>query len=208
MRIVAISDTHNLLDKVNIPEGDLLLHAGDATMRGSAKEWAKFNEDLGRIKDKFKYGIVAIPGNHDFDLSFGKSIITNAKLAFEEEINVNGLRIWADSYCTIFGNWAYMLPREELKKKRALIPEGLDILLCHNPPYGILDVVDYNWSLRNVGCEELRDAIELKKPKVVVCGHLHEAHGTFKSNDIYYINAAICNDDYNIAFEPIVFELN
>ena len=42
MRIVCLSDTHNLHERIQVPEGDLLLHAGDATNRGTEKEVAAF----------------------------------------------------------------------------------------------------------------------------------------------------------------------
>ena len=53
-----ISDTHNKLDQLTVPDGDILLHAGDATMMGTPDELKKFNKDLGRIKEQFKHVIV------------------------------------------------------------------------------------------------------------------------------------------------------
>ena len=41
MRIVCISDTH-LQHGFTVPEGDLLLHAGDATGRGTLPEIERF----------------------------------------------------------------------------------------------------------------------------------------------------------------------
>jgi hypothetical protein len=40
IRVVCISDTHYRLDKVavTIPDGDILIHAGDFTMKGSVEE--------------------------------------------------------------------------------------------------------------------------------------------------------------------------
>jgi len=64
-RIVFISDTHNQLSDVDVPEGDLLIHCGDWTMGGRAEELTKFNYDMGNLKSKFKLGLVAIAGNHD-----------------------------------------------------------------------------------------------------------------------------------------------
>lgn len=38
-KVVLISDTHTQLDKINIPDGDILLIAGDVTFKGTAPEW-------------------------------------------------------------------------------------------------------------------------------------------------------------------------
>jgi hypothetical protein len=46
-RIVCISDTHNFAHNVGIPHGDILLCAGDFTVKGSKEEVEKFNEWLG-----------------------------------------------------------------------------------------------------------------------------------------------------------------
>ncbi|KAK6011441.1 hypothetical protein OSTOST_23469, partial [Ostertagia ostertagi] len=48
LKVVCISDTHDQLDLVkDIPDGDVLLHAGDMTNYGSEKELRKFNEEIG-----------------------------------------------------------------------------------------------------------------------------------------------------------------
>ncbi len=38
MRIVCISDTHSMHREIVVPDGDMLIHAGDLTMKGSAGE--------------------------------------------------------------------------------------------------------------------------------------------------------------------------
>ena len=44
MKIVCISDTHSLQHKMTIPNGDLLIHAGDISSRGKIEEIEMFNE--------------------------------------------------------------------------------------------------------------------------------------------------------------------
>ena len=63
MRIVCLSDTHNLHDRIRVPEGDLLLHAGDATSRGTEKEVSVFADWLAGLPHRHK---VVVAGNHDF----------------------------------------------------------------------------------------------------------------------------------------------
>ena len=67
IKVVCISDTHNKTNKMQIPSGDILLHAGDFTGQGSEKDIRHFNDFLGTLNDKFKHKVV-IAGNHDMTL--------------------------------------------------------------------------------------------------------------------------------------------
>src|SRR5205807_2128139 len=63
MRIVAISDTHEKHYQLKLPEGDVLVHAGDITNRGRIEKLAEFASWL-NVQD-FKHKII-VCGNHDF----------------------------------------------------------------------------------------------------------------------------------------------
>ena len=64
VRFVCISDTHNRHEKLKLPDGDILLHAGDFTWQGTEGEVENFCNFLKSIKDKYKH-IVVIAGNHE-----------------------------------------------------------------------------------------------------------------------------------------------
>ncbi|XP_066524994.1 metallophosphoesterase domain-containing protein 1 [Hoplias malabaricus] len=49
-RFVCISDTHSRTDSIQMPYGDVLLHAGDFTELGLPSEVKKFNDWLGEDK--------------------------------------------------------------------------------------------------------------------------------------------------------------
>ncbi|KAE8836840.1 hypothetical protein PTNB73_07745 [Pyrenophora teres f. teres] len=61
VRVVCISDTHNLVPE-NVPGGDLLIHAGDMTNDGSVAEIQKQIDWLASLPHR---EIVVISGNHD-----------------------------------------------------------------------------------------------------------------------------------------------
>lgn len=63
MKIVAISDTHNQHTKLAIPACDVLLHAGDVSMRGNVSEIQDFLDWFSHLSQA-KYKILC-PGNHD-----------------------------------------------------------------------------------------------------------------------------------------------
>ena len=62
IKFVCVSDTHNLTNKIQVPEGDVLIHAGDFTNSGKPDEVEWFNKWLGNLPHKHK---IVIAGNHD-----------------------------------------------------------------------------------------------------------------------------------------------
>jgi Icc-related predicted phosphoesterase len=80
-----------------------------------------------------------------------------------------------------------------------LIPENLDVLITHGPPFGILDQTAPGEA--HLGCEELRDAVERKKPRVHLFGHIHGGAGTFENEATRFVNAAYLNERYK-PFDP------
>ncbi len=65
LRFVVISDTHNLHEKIHIPDGDVLIHAGDFTNHGSLLEVQRFTNWFKSLPHPVK---VLVPGNHDMIL--------------------------------------------------------------------------------------------------------------------------------------------
>ena len=54
LRIVAISDTHGLHAGLAVPDGDILIHAGDLTMNGDEDDVIAFDAFLGAFDDSQK----------------------------------------------------------------------------------------------------------------------------------------------------------
>lgn len=67
MRIISISDTHGLHNDLEIPNGDVLVHAGDMTSHGRLTQIEDFNKWIGSFPHKHK---IAISGNHDWGVNF------------------------------------------------------------------------------------------------------------------------------------------
>ena len=51
-----------MTEKLIVPDGDVLLHGGDFTKRGTRKEVQHFNKFLGSLPHKHK---IVIAGNHE-----------------------------------------------------------------------------------------------------------------------------------------------
>ncbi len=223
VKIVLISDTHTKLDRVVLPDGDLLIHAGDATYRGTHLELIKFNNDLGKIKDKFKYGVIFTPGNHDWmaerDEYRFRQIMTNATVLIDEGVKIENFNVYGSPWQPEFCDWAFNLPRNgpQLKRRWGQIPNNTDILVTHGPPYGMLDYVERGMAIEHLGCELLAERIKhLPNLKLHVFGHIHNGFGRFHSTQYIdgveqpstiFVNASICTEEYKPTNRPIVVEL-
>lgn len=208
MRFVAISDTHLFHDQLEIPDGDVLIHAGDMTGLGDIPEISRVCKWLIYQPHKTK---IVVAGNHDCLFqkmpSLARAMVqeTGAIYLEDQETEVNGIRIYGSPWQPFYGNWAFNLrSKAELKKKWDMIPKGIDVLITHGPPKDILDLAPGH---RHAGCEELRRKVFRVKPKVHVFGHLHGGYGRLEQDGITFINASICTDDYEPTNKPQVFDL-
>jgi predicted phosphohydrolase len=195
VRIIAISDTHSFHRDIEVPDGDILVHAGDAAMLGRTDEIVEFNRWLGTLPHPVK---VFCAGNHDFLFeqapALARSLMTNATYLQDELLEVRGLRIYASPWQPRFFDWAFNLDRgEPLRRKWALIPDALDLLITHGPPFGVLD---RNPAGESCGCEELRPAVERVRPRVHVFGHIHHSYGQAAHEGISFVNASVCDERY------------
>jgi len=219
MKIVGISDTHCRLRKMELPEGDMLIHSGDLTFQGNIAEISQELRELERLKSKYKY-IIFVDGNHDWlgqrNPELMRQMCKDAGIIYlqDESVEIEGIKIYGSPWQPAFCNWAFNLPRgEKLKAKWAMIPNDTNILVTHSPPYGILDTVE-RWNgpncefdLEHVGCEELYlRVMELPNLKFHQFGHIHKDYGTIQMGNTTFINASSCNEAYKPVNKPIVYE--
>lgn len=209
MKIVAISDTHGLTKDLKLPDGDVLVHAGDITGMGTMDQVIAANEWLGSYRHQFKH-ILLIPGNHDFlfekDPSLAETLMYNAEVLNHKSKMIEDKLFFGSPYSPWYYDWAFNKHRgEEIKKCWNTIPEGTNVLITHGPPHGFLDAT--NNGTRHVGCEMLLQALERIKPQIHICGHIHEGYGTDNYGNIKLYNAAICDQHYRPINAPLEIEL-
>jgi len=201
---VAISDTHGMYRDIEIPDGDVLIHAGDITRHGKLSELHDFNNWLGEQPHQHK---IIIAGNHDWYFERQKdeslTILTNAIYLEDQSITIAGHNFYGSPWQPEFQNWAFNLQRgKEIQEKWNLISNDIDVLITHGPVFGILDKI---FNGENVGCEALLSKIKEIKPKVHICGHIHEGYGEVVHLGIKFINASITTLRYKPTNAPIVF---
>jgi Icc-related predicted phosphoesterase len=182
MKLFHISDTHGLHAQVKIPEGtDIIVHSGDASNNrdpfANLPEFGRFVVWFEALPVEHK---IYVPGNHDMALARG--LITESELRSrgitvlnEAETEIKGLRFFGSPWVPRYGDWAYMVNRDKLHERWQHIPEDVDVLITHGPPFGILDATygtDHKYEL--VGCRALRKRVEVINPKYMLFGHVHD----------------------------------
>ena len=207
VRIVCISDTHSLVENnqppFDIPDGDILIHAGDFTNQGNLDKVMEFNSWLGSLPHRHK---VVIAGNHDLtfdytkiqrpELQKAKSLLTNCIYLEDSDITIEGPKIYGTPRTPLFGHHlvGFMISSSDTQAWEELcskIPSDTDILITHGPPLGILDA---NTRGEVCGSEELlRHVVERVKPKYHIFGHIHESYGVVTNGSTVFANAATCN---------------
>ena len=204
-RLVAISDTHAMHGQIRIPDGDLLLHAGDFTGHGTLEEVEELNRFLATCPQRHK---VLIAGNHDLcferDPRRARPLLHSCIYLEDSGVELEGLKIWGSPWQPWFFDWAFNLERGSLHEKWDMIPNDVDVLITHGPPMGYRDLTNRGMQ---AGCEELLAALERVQPALHICGHIHEGYGVTRIGRTTCVNASVCTAGYAPTNPPVVLEL-
>ena len=214
LKLTFISDTHAKHKSVDsfLEGGDILIHSGDFMTSGyNPKEAMMFFEWFDKI-DNYSTKVF-ISGNHDRYMEDNpkeaQEILKKYKTIDyleDNSINIDGdIILYGSPHQPEFYNWAFNLPRngEELRNKWELIPDNVDILITHSPPMSYLDTSGHPYNEPNLGCELLKNRVELIKPKIHVFGHIHGSYGYRYNGDTHFINASILDERYIFRNKPL-----
>lgn len=219
MRIISISDTHGDHRKIkNIPDGDVIIHAGDITNRGEIHILHDFIEWFKDLPHRHK---IMIAGNHDLIFERNNkqtkeilNLIQESGIVYlqDSSIIIDNKMFYGAPWQPAFFNWAFNLPRgKALAQKWAMIPDNTNVLITHGPPYQILDKVPRGiMQFEHAGCQDLKHRIsELKQLQAHCFGHLHLNSGIWEDSvsKIKFVNSAICTESYEPDNEPKVFDI-
>ena len=229
-RFVLISDTHG--HRPSLPDGDILLHAGDFTLSGNLKATLTAMDWLGVQAAKYEH-VIVVGGNHDwfwYHLSrelgtqavrdfvqkhAGSNVVYLENELWATELEGKVFSIYGSPAQPTFGDMAWNYERgPEIRAVWDKIPTlGVDILMTHGPAHNILDWV----GKQRAGCVDLREAIDRVQPKLHVFGHIHAAYGrgrafTQGGRTTESYNAALCGEaqpdrkSYPLAHKPWVLD--
>lgn len=225
MIIGALSDTHNqqfsrqmqpnyCMD--NPEHKDIIVHAGDATVRGTMGEIHAFADWVAEVSRKVQ-AFIFVPGNHDWGFYAHTSIamayfkdIQNFHLLEDSGLTIDSVKFWGtpvtkdyipDAASKVLrrrgaDGWAWGRSEEQLANHWKLIPDDTNVLITHSPPLGILD----SNGKQSFGSPSLLKRIQEIKPKYHVFGHIHDSRGSMVINDgkTTCINAAMLDERYHL----------
>lgn len=212
MRFIFTSDTHGggrTRTRPAIPEGDVLIHSGDLTGRGTLAQLQDEANWLASLPHRHK---IVVAGNHDWCLYRDHERALAERMLYEAGVTYlrdatewlpNGMSVYGTPWVPEFCGWAFMRYEHDLEPIFDAIPK-CDILVCHGPAHGVLD-----WASdgRPCGSPSLRRAVERASPVVFAFGHIHEGYGTQQVGPTTYINAACCDMGYYPVNPPIIRDL-
>lgn len=187
MRLIAMADTHGYHGQLQVPEGDILVHAGDLTQRGTLTQLREVADWLRSLPHRHK---VIIAGNHDFAFqrtpAEARALFAGLTYLEDEAITLDGVRLYGSPWQPWFHDWAFNARRgPDIDAKWQRIPEELDVLVTHGPPAGFGDKV---FSGERVGCEDLTRHLGRTKPRFHLFGHIHEDSGQWQVGE-----TRVCN---------------
>lgn len=228
LKIVATSDFHGTLPEI-IDPADIAIIAGDVSPfhiqfnKPACKVWFE-TEFADWIKRLPVDEVFMTPGNHD---AYMENIATKnlsalriacegkLKILFNESavyIDSYGLQwtIFGTPYCHEFGQWPFMRTENSLKDKFKKIPDKVDIIISHDPPFGISDAdITFEVPANNymhLGNEPLAARLFNVNYKILFCGHLHT--GDHRLNPYSRIvNVSYWNEHCDKSFLPFYTEI-
>ena len=173
MKLLAFSDLHCDLSQAKrltewAGEADAVVCAGDLASVHSGLE------DTVAVLRAIERPTLLVPGNNETDAALREACAgwDAASVLHGEVAEIEGL--------TFFGlgagvpvtpwDWSFDLTEEEARSMLRRCPQEC-ILVVHSPPRGYAD----SSGGAHLGSEAVLAAIEEKRPRLALCGHIHEA---------------------------------
>ena len=173
MRLLAFSDVHRN-DRTARKLADM---AADADVVVAAGDFADLHIGLDKLIDMLvviETPTVLVPGNNETEDALREACQgwKAATVLHGEGKTIDGVDFYGlgGGIPTTPWDWSFDLTEEEAEAKLAGTPEG-GVLVVHSPPKGHLD------GPRELGSEAILSAIQEKRPRVAICGHVHEDGG-------------------------------
>ncbi len=217
MRIAFTSDTHLQVNNrkpehidlfKDVRHVDVLVHCGDATVRGTPPEIASFSAWFKELDCPIK---LFVPGNHDIlfqtnEMQARHLLDSSITCLMDESIVIDGVHFYGSPILPAYGPWAFGLERgsAEMRRARAAIPH-CDVLITHCPPGNILDRVNTD----HAGCDDLYRRVVEIQPTIHAFGHVHEGYGSKYDwgLETLFLNVACCNHKYRPENRPLIADI-
>lgn len=161
-----------------MPAGHVFIHCGDWTNYGELPAVYDFVEWVRALPYEHK---LIIAGNHDkwaatspYGMVKETFAQAGATYLMNEAVGVEGLKFYGMPWVPPFGRWWFMAGKGEREIYINRIPDDIDVLITHGPPYGVLDETMLG---EKAGCPILARRVLEIAPMVHCFGHIHEGTG-------------------------------
>ena len=176
MKLLAFSDLHRDLGQA----AKLVEMSAEADVVVGAGDFASVHEGLGETIGALaaiEKPTVLVPGNNETEdaLREAASGWSAATVLHGSGTAIDGTEFYglgAGIPITPW-DWSFDLDDESAAEKLAPCPEGA-VMVLHSPPQGHCDS---SGNGDHFGSKALLQAIEQRRPRLVVCGHIHESWG-------------------------------
>ncbi|MBI4616681.1 MAG: metallophosphoesterase [Planctomycetes bacterium] len=213
MEIVVLGDVHGemarldrTLELVSDARPELVLFAGDIALdppweaRHRRAQRERHDDSVRRIlaraRDAFGAPVVFVPGNHDLADPPADAPATNAD---RRVVEVAGLSVagFGGAGPELFGfpyEWKEEEADEGLARLFGRAPPPVNIFLCHTPPRDT--TLDRTRGGGHVGSTSVLHWLQVVRPRLFVCGHIHEAWGLERVRGVPCLNAGALGEPY------------
>ena len=200
LRVVCLSDTHGQHAQLIVPDGDILVHAGDFTLMGDEDDANSFGAWFGALPHKHK---ILVHGNHEANAPWAKqtrSLVPSATFLQGSSIDL-AHPLAADRPPVVVHGTSWFWPMKSRNPHYEAVTAPCDVLVCHSPCAGRVD--------GGVGCGELLRLARRLRPRLVVSGHIHTAHGVVeRDGGIVFVNAANASEGHaQMGWSPVVVDI-
>jgi uncharacterized protein len=177
VHLLCFSDLHRDLEQAEL----LVQMSADADVVIAAGDFASVHAGLSETIDvlaEIETPTVVVPGNNETadalrEACSGWAAATVLHGGSAEIDGVEFFGLGAGVPITPW-DWSFDLSDDQAAEMLRSCPEGA-FLVVHSPPYGHCDL---SGTGQHLGSTAILEAIELKRPPVAVCGHIHESWGT------------------------------
>jgi len=188
LKIVAMADTHMFHADLKVPDGDVLIHAGDMCRFGTLDELETARDFLASLPHSYK---IIVAGNHDRAFedqpAEARALFKDFTYLEDTACTIDGIRFYGSPWTPWLNDWAFNLPRgRALAERWALIPQNADVLITHGPPLFIGD--NAGMVPDREGCKELLLRVQKIVPKLHIFGHIHQDPGRWQLGPTTFIN--------------------
>lgn len=167
MRILACADLHGRSERIARVRALTAEYAPAVVLLPGDLTHDGRGEEALALLSELPVPVLAVPGNMD-DAHAAAHIARLGSLAGNEPFVLDGVS---------FGG-----PRAQV---------ACDVFITHEPPLGVLDLARTG---RHIGSRAVLDLIGRLRPRVLTCGHVHEAAGIERLGETLIVNCTMGDD--------------